>query len=112
VRASVSSCARVLSQMKSIWCVAYLRLAAASSYQLEIRRTHASSAVFKRISRENAGSHDEPAIRTLESCAKLRTRAMLRVAYSDRAKRKWLRTDIGRFHSVAICHRYPQRVYK
>ena len=62
MRASGSSCARVLSQMKSIRCVVYPWPAMTPSYHLSTMHSQVSSAeacfavattaVFKRISRE------------------------------------------------------------
>ena len=102
MRASVSSCARVLSQMKSIRCVVYPWPAMTPSYHLSSMHSQVSSAeacfavapVFKRISRERAqiAAMRQRAIRTLGGCA---TRATLRVAHIDSAKRECLRTGAG-----------------
>ena len=102
MRASVSSCARVLSQMKSIRCVVYPWPVMTPSYHLSTMHSQVSSAeaCFAVATTSGVQTHFEQraqipalrqrAIRTLGGCA---TRAALRVAHSDRDKRECLRTD-------------------
>jgi hypothetical protein len=97
VRASVSSCARVLSQMKSIRCVVYPWPAMTPSYHLSTMHSQVSSAEACCAVATTSGvqTHFEQraqipamsqrAIRTLGGCA---TCATLRVAHIDSAKRE------------------------
>ena len=96
MRASVSSCARVLSQMKSIRYVVYPWAAMTPSYHLSSMHSQVSSAeACFAVATSGVQTHFEQraqipamrqrAIRTLGGCA---TCATLRVAHIDSAKRE------------------------